>query len=290
MNNYLETHLKKIEEALKGILPCENEDYKVICDAMKYSIIGGGKRIRPVLMMEFCRVCGGNPDSVINLGLALECIHTYSLIHDDLPCMDNDDMRRGKPSCHKAFGETNALLAGDGLLTYAFLLAAESKNIDSKALVNCIKVLADNAGYGGMVGGQVIDLMLEQKIASEKELTDMYNLKTGKLIEAACAIGCIAAGADDGKIGAAKKYAKNIGLAFQIIDDALDCVGDANKLGKPIGSDSKNNKTTFVSLYGVEGCYDIAKQLTNEAIEALNCFDDAEELKEFAIKLIKRDH
>lgn len=288
MSKNLDNHRKIIEAAIENLIPSDNNGYKVLCDAMKYSLSAGGKRLRPALMMEFCRICGGNPESVLNLALALECIHTYSLVHDDLPCMDNDDMRRGKPSCHKAFGDTNALLAGDALLTYAFSLAA-SADIKPEYIVKCIKILADSAGYAGMVGGQVEDLALEQKNATEKELVEMYALKTGKLIEAACVIGCVAAGSDEEKINKAKAYANNIGLAFQIVDDILDCIGDTEKLGKPIGSDLKNDKTTFVSLYGIEGCYKRAEDLTARAVDALCVFDDTYELNELAVSLIKRD-
>lgn len=288
MNKILDIHRKKIESEINNLFSSDSETSNVVCQAMKYSLSGGGKRIRPVLMMEFHRICGGNPDDIINLALSLECIHTYSLIHDDLPCMDNDDFRRGKPSCHKAYGETTALLAGDALLTFAFSLAASCSNIEPKLLTLAIKILADNSGFSGMVGGQVEDLALERRDANQDELSHMYLLKTGKLIEAACLIGCITANADDEKQKAAKRYANDIGLSFQIIDDVLDCIGDSEVIGKPVGSDEKNNKTTFVSLFGVEQCIKKSEELTADAIDSLSEFEDADELKQLALSLIKR--
>ena len=240
-----------------------------VCDAMRYSLENGGKRIRPVLVLEACRICGGDISDALNFAVALECIHTYSLIHDDLPCMDNDDMRRGKPSCHIKFGEEFALLAGDGLLTYAFnLLSAADVSADKKS--NAVLTLSQNAGFNGMIGGQEIDLASENKEISFERLKMMHKLKTGALIRCAVHLGCIAAGADDEKVNALTEYADNLGLAFQIIDDILDVEGDADELGKPIGSDKESGKTTYVTLFGLEKAKEMAKKATADAIRAVS--------------------
>ncbi len=288
MNMVLENHKEKIEKAIDALF-CDDKP-TVLTEAMKYSLAGGGKRLRPVLMMEFCRISGGNPDDIIPFAVALECIHTYSLIHDDLPCMDNDDVRRGKPSSHIKFGEANALLAGDGLLTFAFELASSAVNVKPDNAVRAINILAACAGYSGMIGGQIADLALEGKRATANELKAMYALKTGKLILAACAMGCVLAGADSEKICAAENYAQNIGLSFQIVDDLLDVIGDENLLGKPIGSDVKNEKSTFVSLYGVDECNSIVDKLTADAIKSLDVFCDPQPLSELAFELSKRTY
>ncbi len=287
MNKTLLAHRDMIEIAIDNLF-CDCES-TVLTQAMKYSLAGGGKRIRPVLMMEFYRLCGKSPKDIIPFAVALECIHTYSLIHDDLPCMDNDDMRRGKPSSHIKFGEANALLAGDGLLTYAFEIAAKAENIPSENAIKAINILASCAGYSGMIGGQIADLSLEsKKTVTDDELKHMYTLKTGKLLEAACTMGCVLAGADNVKISAAESFAKNIGLAFQIVDDLLDVFGDSATLGKPVGSDQKNEKSTLVTLYGVDKCISIVDELTRDAVANLNCFDNAVALSELAVELSSR--
>ena len=205
-----------------------------------------------------------------NFAVALEMIHTYSLIHDDLPCMDNDDMRRGKPSCHKAFGEDIALLAGDTLLTEAFFIASNA-NVSADKALKAVSFLSSNAGLHGMIGGQVLDLSFEKNEPDAMALSDMYMRKTSALLIAAASIGCIAAGADsEENLKSAAKYGYNLGLAFQIIDDILDVTADEKKLGKPVGSDEKNNKTTFVSIYGLEKAFAIAAQLSNAALDALD--------------------
>ena len=241
----------------------------VVCNAMRYSLENGGKRIRPVLVLEACRICGGDIQSALNFAVALECIHTYSLIHDDLPCMDNDDMRRGKPSCHIKFGEEFALLAGDGLLTYAFNLIADS-NISADKKSKAVLALAQNAGFNGMIGGQEIDLASENKEISFERLQMMHRLKTGALIRCAVKLGCIAADADEEKVKALTDYADNLGLAFQIIDDILDVEGNADELGKPIGSDKESGKTTYVTLFGLEKAKEMAKKATLYAINAIS--------------------
>ncbi len=291
-NNYsLEKYVEIINSALqKYVYPVKDgQDYVV--DAMNYSVTNGGKRIRPVLVLEFCRVCGGNVEDALGLACAVEMIHTYSLIHDDLPCMDNDDMRRGKPSCHKAFGEEYALLAGDGLLTLAFETALkDGGGILPENKIKAAKTLASLAGVGGMVGGQVLDLQSESTEPTLEKLQTIDALKTGALIKASVLLGCYAANVtDDERIGAAVKYAENIGLAFQIVDDILDVTSDSATLGKPVGSDEKNEKITYVSLMGIEKSKQTVKELTDGATDALKVFgNDTDFLKNLALSLADR--
>lgn len=276
----------KINAALEEYFPSGDD---VVSQAMRYSVRNGGKRIRPALVLAFCKVCGGDEDSALAFACALEMIHTYSLIHDDLPCMDDDDFRRGKPSCHVAYGEANALLAGDGLLTLAFETAAKSA-LSAEKTVRGIAELSKAAGVCGMIGGQVMDLENEGKKVGVETLKKTDALKTGELIRVACVLGCIAAGADSEKITAAEKYAADIGLAFQIVDDILDVVGDEKALGKPIGSDKENEKSTYVSALGLDGSREAVSRLTKSAKEALNGFDgDTEFLKNFADEMEKRN-
>lgn len=291
-NSYsLEKYIEIINTALQKYVykVVDGQDYVV--DAMNYSVTNGGKRIRPVLVLEFCRVCGGNVEDALALACAVEMIHTYSLIHDDLPCMDNDDMRRGKPSCHKAFGEEYALLAGDGLLTLAFETALKDGNgILPENKIKAVKALAFFAGVSGMVGGQVLDLQSESTEPTLKKLQTIDALKTGALIKASVLLGCYAANVtDDERINAAVKYAENIGLAFQIVDDILDVTSDSATLGKPVGSDEKNEKITYVSLMGIERSKQTVKELTDGAIDALKAFGrDTEFLKNLALSLADR--
>ena len=258
-------------------------------NAMAYSLKNGGKRIRPMLTLEFCRVCGGNPEAAIPFALGVEMIHTYSLIHDDLPCMDDDDMRRGKPSSHKVFGEANALLAGDGLLTLAFETVLSAKDVSFEAKAKAGLELAKAAGCSGMIAGQVMDLANEGKTVGIDDIRNTDRLKTGELIKVAALLGCIVANADDEKIKAAEKYCNNIGLAFQIVDDILDVTSDAETLGKPIGSDSENKKSTYVSLLGLEESQAFADRLTAEAKAVLDIFGgEGEFLSQLADKLLGR--
>lgn len=240
--------------------------------AMAYSLSNGGKRIRPMLTLEFCRICGGDYKKAIPFALGAEMIHTYSLIHDDLPCMDNDDMRRGKPSSHKVFGYANALLAGDALLTLAFETVLSADGVSAQAKARAGLELAKAAGCSGMIAGQVMDLANEGKCAPLENIKETDRLKTGEMIRVSCVMGCIAAGADEEKIKSAEKYSENIGLAFQIVDDILDVTSDEETLGKPVGSDSENEKSTYVSLLGLEKSAEYAENLTREAKEALNIF------------------
>lgn len=258
-------------------------------DAMAYSLKNGGKRIRPLLTLEFCRLCGGDYKKAIPFALGAEMIHTYSLIHDDLPCMDNDDMRRGKPSSHKVYGEANALLAGDALLTLAFetVLSADGVSAESKAKAGL--ELAKAAGCSGMIAGQVMDLANEGKSVPLEVIRETDRLKTGEMIRTSCVMGCIAADADEEKIKAAEIYSENIGLAFQIVDDILDVTSDAETLGKPVGSDNENEKSTYVSLLGLEKSAEYAEKLTREAKGVLDIFGgEGDFLAQLADMLVSR--
>ncbi|MCM1544631.1 MAG: polyprenyl synthetase family protein [Ruminococcus sp.] len=284
-------YAKIINDALGTKLPQCSYGESVVCDAMSYSVENGGKRIRPMLVLEFCRICSGEIEDAIELACAIEMIHTYSLIHDDLPCMDDDDMRRGKPSCHVKFGESYALLAGDGLLTEAFHVISSGKfalKYPERA-VKAIAVLSAMAGANGMIGGQVVDLKSEGKEIALGTLRTLDELKTGALIKASAMLGVIAAGGSDEMMNAAECYAEKIGHAFQIVDDILDVTADEQTLGKPIGSDAENGKSTYVSLLGLEKSKEIANELTEQAVNSLDVFgDDAEFLKELAKSLASR--
>lgn len=279
---------RKLEDYMTYVLAGTAGQRKV-AEAMAYSISAGGKRIRPVLTAEFCRVCGGTVEAALPAACALEMIHTFSLIHDDLPCMDDDDMRRGKPSCHAAFGEAQALLAGDALLNFAYEVISGGEGITAETKLALITELSKATGVNGMIGGQVIDTTFEGKM-TEAELLNMYSMKTGALLKCACKMGCIAAEAEKEKISAAELYAEKLGLAFQIIDDILDVTGDEKLLGKPIGSDSDNGKTTYVAVNGVENSRMMAGVLTDEALKALDAFEDTQFLKELTLFLLKRDY
>ncbi len=289
----LNTYKDLIEDNIKNVVALNSDaEYSELFKAMEYSISAGGKRIRPSLMMEFVSVCGEDPHIALHFATALEMIHTYSLIHDDLPCMDDDDLRRGKPSCHIAFGESTALLAGDALLTEAFSVAMDTESVKSENIVKACKILASLAGAKGMIGGQVIDLKYEN---SETEVSleiidEIHLLKTACLLMAAAKIGCILADADDKKIKAAEDYAKYIGLAFQIRDDILDVTSTEEELGKPIGSDETSNKSTHVSILGLDNANKKVQEYTNLAIDSLEIFGSkADNLRKLAIDLANRN-
>lgn len=290
LNALLLDYKQMVEKRIDELFPLCDVKYKKVIEAARYSLQGGGKRIRPVIMMEFCRLCGGDVRDALDFAVALEMIHTYSLIHDDLPCMDDDDMRRGKPSCHKAFGEDIALLSGDTLLTEAFFICANAP-VSSDKVLKAISFLSSNAGLHGMIGGQVLDLSFEEEKPDAMALQDMYMRKTAALLIAAASIGCIAAGKDDEEtLKLAAKYGYNLGLAFQIIDDILDVTANEKVLGKPVGSDEKNNKTTFVSIYGLDKAFAIAAELSNMALDALDEIGgDTEALYEITNYLLDRN-
>ena len=267
----------------------ENEPQKRLIDAMNYSLEAGGKRIRPALVYAFCEALGGELESATAPAAAIEMIHTCSLIHDDLPAMDNDDLRRGKPSCHKQFDEATAILAGDALTVLPFEIIADCGELSADQKVLMISVLANSIGRDGMMGGQMIDLLNEERSdVSEDELRNMYRCKTGQLLAVSCVMGAICADAGNETLRAAAEYGLRLGLAFQIIDDILDITADEAELGKPIGSDEELNKTTFVTLYGLDGARKIADKTTSEALEWLDAIDNNEFLKELTTRLLSR--
>ncbi|MDR0314867.1 MAG: polyprenyl synthetase family protein [Oscillospiraceae bacterium] len=286
-----EKDLALIEKAIREYFKesADDEDYKVTAQAMRYSAENGGKRIRPVLVLEFCKACGGDISIALPFACAIEMIHTYSLIHDDLPCMDNDDMRRGKPSCHVAFGEEYALLAGDALLTLAFSVLVSGK-ADASTAVKAVREVSKRSGIEGMVAGQTMDLLNEDKKIDIEVLQKIHLLKTGALIECCAVLGCIAANANDDQIKAARRYGKNLGLAFQIIDDILDVEGNSENMGKQVGSDASNNKSTYVTLLGIGSARMLADKYTNEAIDSVEIFDvNGNFLKDLAENMKNRD-
>ena len=264
----------------------EADPQKKLYEAMRYSLLAGGKRLRPAFVFEFCRLCGGDWKSAAPFAGAIEMIHTYSLIHDDLPCMDNDDYRRGRLTNHKVYGEAMAVLAGDALLTDAFALAASAQLPNAGDMGRAIRVLAENAGSPGMVGGQVLDMLSQTRECSEDEVLAIQSRKTGALVKAACVLGVIAGGGTEEQIQTASQFADCLGLAFQIRDDMLDVIGDAGELGKAVGVDAEKN--TFVRLYGLEKCENLVHHYTGKAISFLSAFDDTGDLIDLAERLTTR--
>ena len=260
---------------------------KALFEAMRYSLLAGGKRIRPILVLEFCRICGGDWKKAMPFAAAIEMIHTYSLIHDDLPCMDNDDYRRGRLTNHKVYGEANAVLAGDALLTAAFETICNA-DAEPAVAVKVAGILASCAGELGMVGGQIMDMDGETRSMTEEEVHTIHHLKTGALIKAACCMGVAAGKGSDVQMAAAADYAESIGLAFQIRDDMLDVIGDAKKLGKATQVDG--NKNTFVSLYGLDRCARWIEEENEKAMNSLQVFEDREFLVALTNMLANRDH
>ena len=254
-------------------------------EAMGYSLCAGGKRLRPFLVYRFCKACGGRTEDADKAAVAIEMVHTYSLIHDDLPAMDNDDFRRGKPTNHRVYGEALAILAGDGLLTDAFRVLAES-GLDAERKAECMRILAENAGSLGMVGGQVLDMDAGNRVCTEQEVLDIQTRKTGALIRAACELGVVCGGGGEALRQAARRYAEGVGLAFQIRDDVLDVIGDAGTLGKAVGVDGEKN--TFVRLYGLDRCRAMIREHTEAAAAALDAFSEPELLRELAFSLSER--
>lgn len=260
---------------------------KKLIEAMRYSLLAGGKRLRPIFVFEFCRMCGGDWKKATHFAAAMEMIHTYSLIHDDLPCMDNDDFRRGKPTNHRVFGEATAVLAGDALLTDAFTLAASAEIPDAGKIPFAISVLGECAGSSGMVGGQMLDILSEERLLSEQEVLDIQSRKTGALINAACVLGVIAGGGSEQQHQAAAGFAGLLGLAFQIRDDILDVIGSAAELGKSVGTDGKKN--TFLRLYGLEKCEKLVLSYSEQAKKMLSCFPDNTYMTYLADSLVNRN-
>lgn len=282
--------LALVEKALLAELKEDDALNARLSDAMKYSLMAGGKRLRPVLLMAAADSVGANGDDFVTTGAAIEMIHTYSLIHDDLPAMDNDDYRRGKLTNHKVYGDGIAILAGDGLLTLAFEVMLRQKNASAEKLAQVVREMSVAAGPNGMVGGQAIDLLSEGKSISMEELREMHMGKTGALFRAAIRSGAILGGANQKQLDALTLYAEKFGLAFQITDDILDVEGDEKTLGKPIGSDEKNQKSTYVTLTSLEDAKKLAVQTVDEAVTALDDFgEEAEFLRELVTYLIARN-
>ncbi len=262
------------------------EPQKLLFEAMEYSLLAGGKRLRPTLAFEFCRLCGGDWQNAASFAAAIEMIHTYSLIHDDLPSMDNDDLRRGRPTNHKVYGEAMAILAGDALLTDAFAVAAAAKLPRPEQMGEAIGILSECAGSRGMVGGQVLDILSEDRACTEQEILDIQRRKTGCLISAACSLGVIAGGGSEAQFEAACQFAAGLGLAFQIRDDMLDIIGTQEEMGKGVGTDETKN--TFVRLYGLEQCEELVQKYTDYALDALKAFQDTEYITALALSLTER--
>ena len=277
----------RFEALLARLYRDHGEPQSRLFEAMDYSLLAGGKRLRPFLVYSFCQACGGEPETADPAALAIELVHSYSLIHDDLPAMDNDDYRRGRLTNHKVYGDAMAILAGDGLLTDAFRVLAASE-LPPQRSRDCIRVLSENAGPWGMVGGQVLDMLSEERELTEQEVLDVQTRKTGGLIRAACEMGVLCAGGSEAQRQAARRYADGVGLAFQIRDDVLDLTGDAAKLGKAVGVDGSKN--TFLRLWGLERCEALIQQQTEQACQALSVLHSPELLRELARYLAKRDH
>lgn len=276
-----------IEEYLKGFYAqFRKEPQQLLFDSIEYSLLSGGKRLRPIFTLEFCRMCGVDWHVAAPFAAAVEMIQTYSLIHDDLPCMDDDDLRRGRPTNHKVYGEGMAVLAGDALLTDAFMAASTTNLKRPEDMARAIHLLAYNAGSLGMVGGQVLDISSEERVLTEEEVLAIQSRKTGALIKAACVLGVIAAGGTEVQLEAAGKFADALGLAFQIRDDMLDVIGNEQELGKAVGTDAVKN--TFVRLYGLEKCEELVRRYTDIALDALATFPEHQYLHDLAVQLTQR--
>lgn len=272
MKTELSDRIKIIDNSLDKYLPVKTNPQSVVYEAMRYSVFAGGKRLRPILMWETAKMCGGSWEDAEPFACAIEMIHTYSLIHDDLPAMDNDDLRRGMPTSHIKFGEATAILAGDALLNKAFEITASAEYANPKTALRAMAYLANSSGTEGMIGGQIVDLASEGKKIKPEELKYIHRLKTGALINSACVIGAILASANEDEINAIDEFSLNLGIAFQIQDDILDVTGNEDELGKPIGSDADSEKSTYVSIYGLEESEKLVKSFSDKAKSALKPF------------------
>ncbi|MEG6615907.1 farnesyl diphosphate synthase [Peptococcaceae bacterium 1198_IL3148] len=293
--NYLQKLKERsslVEQALEKMLPLATTYPSVIHQSMRYSLLAGGKRLRPSLVIGAAEALGCNAERVLPTACALEIIHTYSLVHDDLPAMDNDDLRRGKPTNHKVYGEAMAILAGDALLTLAFQLIAENvKYAPAELVVQVIKEIAEASGSLGMIGGQVVDTISANEEIDSSTLDYIHRHKTGALFRASVRSGAILADATEAQLQALTNYAENLGLAFQIVDDILDVKGDTDKIGKPVGSDEKNKKATYPGLYGIDSAYQKANEAAENAINALKFLGpEADFLRQTVYFIINRDY
>jgi geranylgeranyl diphosphate synthase type II len=284
--------ISEIDEALAryidGLYPKALKQ-RIVIDALRYSVLSGGKRVRARLAIGFAKAVGGNPENALSSALAVEFVQAFSLIHDDLPCMDDDLLRRGKPSCHAVFGEANALLAGDALGCLAFEVIADDEKLPPEVRLRLIKTLAQSSGTAGLIGGQVLDIEYEKTPPDLEGLEYMYAGKTSALLKASVLCGCIAGGGTPEDENLAALYAEKIGLAYQIKDDILDVTGDEKILGKPIGSDAQNGKTTYVTLKGLEASEKKCLELTGDALEILKKFKNPEELVVITNELLRRN-
>ena len=289
LRHYLEARRLVVEEALEVALPEQDGPESRVVEAMRYSLFAGGKRLRPILCLAASEAVGGETRSAMPAGCALEMIHTYSLIHDDLPAMDDDDLRRGKPTNHKVFGEAIAILAGDALLTEAFVLLSDYSSLLPERMVQVIKVIAEAASYRGMVGGQVVDMLSQNKPADLETVQQMHKRKTAALIAAATESGALAGRGSEAQVAALARYGRAIGLAFQIADDILDIEGDTELLGKTTGADEARGKVTYPAAVGLERSRQAANEMINDALAALEGFDDrAYPLRSLAHYIITR--
>lgn len=284
----MKKYIEMTEAALKNYLEIKDNPQKKIYEAMAYSLFAGGKRLRPVIMLMTTKMCGKNPEISLPFAVSLEMIHTYSLIHDDLPSMDNDDLRRGMPTNHKVFGEAMAILAGDALLNKAFEIIADYKmdGVSDSQVLKAMSFLAKASGSDGMIGGQVVDI--ESRNEDIELLRYLHSLKTGALIRAAGVCGAILAGATDEEISAIDNFCLNLGIAFQIQDDILDAYGNQEELGKPVGSDAENGKSTYITLCGLEKAQALCKEYTEKALHAICGFPENHELSALCSQLLTR--
>lgn len=293
LKGYIEAQRRIVDAALERLLPEPSGPSGRVVEAMRYSLSAGGKRVRPILMLSGCTAVGGDPESILPAACAMECVHTYSLIHDDLPAMDDDDLRRGKPTCHVVFGEAIAILAGDGLLTYAFELMTHpelAQRVPADTLIRAINLFSEAAGVAGMVGGQTADILNEGKEVSPETLAFIHSSKTGALIRASVEMGALLGGGSSEQTKALRDYGTALGLCFQVVDDLLDVVGDEEKLGKPVGSDEKNQKATYPALFGLEETRRRARQLRDQALAHLSAFGhEADPLRAVARYIVDRD-
>ncbi|MEE9120028.1 MAG: farnesyl diphosphate synthase [Syntrophobacteria bacterium] len=289
LKQYLEARRLMVEEALEVALPKQDGPESRVVEAMRYSLFAGGKRLRPILCLAASEAMGGEVQAAMPAGCALEMIHTYSLIHDDLPAMDDDDLRRGKPTNHKVFGEAIAILAGDGLLTEAFVLLSDYNSLLPERAVQVIGIIAEAASYRGMVGGQVVDMLSQNKRADLETVQQMHSRKTAALIAAAAESGALAGQGSEAQVAALARYGRTIGLAFQIADDILDIEGDTELLGKTTGADEARGKVTYPAAVGLERSRQAANEMINDALAALEGFDDrANPLRSLANYIIAR--
>ena len=292
--DFLRDARRRVDESLDRFLPADDDDDHPcpvqLTKAMRYSLLGGGKRLRPILAMMAAEACGADPAEALPCGCAVEMVHTYSLIHDDLPAMDDDDLRRGRPTCHKAFDEATAILAGDGLLTLAFETIVRYTR-PPEAAARCVGILAAAAGPSGMVGGQMADLQAEgRRDGTVALLESIHRRKTGALLRAPLTMGAVVAGASELQVEALDRYGRAVGLAFQIVDDLLDVQGDEVKLGKRVRKDSELGKWTYPGLLGIEASRAKARGLADEAMAALDVFGDrSAHLRALAWDLLERD-